>query len=121
MLTPFTTTSPKGKELAQSKEVSLFWSGMAEVRNSAGIDNEAPSSMTHVAEDDETQSTERLIILASARVFGYRLGTAVAVATQYRSVGHIEIDIHFVCDLVAAGQVRVLHVPSRYQFADIFT
>ncbi|GJV27407.1 hypothetical protein Tco_1383855 [Tanacetum coccineum] len=27
---PFTTTSPKGKELAQSKEVSLFWSGMAE-------------------------------------------------------------------------------------------
>ncbi|GJS63199.1 ribonuclease H-like domain-containing protein [Tanacetum coccineum] len=34
---------------------------------------------------------------------------------------HIEIDIHFVCDLVAAGQVRVHHVPSRYQFADIFT
>ncbi|GKA53858.1 ribonuclease H-like domain-containing protein [Tanacetum coccineum] len=33
---------------------------------------------------------------------------------------HIEIDIHFVCDLVAAGQVRVLHVPFRYQFADIF-
>ncbi|GKE85801.1 hypothetical protein Tco_1559543, partial [Tanacetum coccineum] len=23
--------------------------------------------------------------------------------------------------LVAAGQVRVLHVPSRYQYADIFT
>nr|GFA21873.1 ribonuclease H-like domain-containing protein [Tanacetum cinerariifolium] len=34
---------------------------------------------------------------------------------------HIEIDIHFVRDLVAAGQVRVLHVPSRYQFADIST
>ncbi|GKE32364.1 ribonuclease H-like domain-containing protein [Tanacetum coccineum] len=34
---------------------------------------------------------------------------------------HIEIDIHFVRDLVAVGQVRVLHVPSRYQFADIFT
>nr|GEU69589.1 ribonuclease H-like domain-containing protein [Tanacetum cinerariifolium] len=34
---------------------------------------------------------------------------------------HIEIDIHFVRDLVAAGQVRVLHVSSRYQFADIFT
>ncbi|GJR74064.1 retrovirus-related pol polyprotein from transposon TNT 1-94 [Tanacetum coccineum] len=33
----------------------------------------------------------------------------------------IEIDIHFVRDLVAAGQVRVLHVPSCYQFADIFT
>nr|GEU91674.1 hypothetical protein [Tanacetum cinerariifolium] len=34
---------------------------------------------------------------------------------------HNEIDIHFVRDLVAAGQVRVLHVPPRYQFADIFT
>ncbi|GJW38550.1 ribonuclease H-like domain-containing protein [Tanacetum coccineum] len=34
---------------------------------------------------------------------------------------HIEIDIHFVRDLVAAGHVRVLHVPSRYQYADIFT
>ncbi|GKB30278.1 ribonuclease H-like domain-containing protein [Tanacetum coccineum] len=34
---------------------------------------------------------------------------------------HIEIDIHFVCDLVADGQVLVLHVLSYYQFADIFT
>ncbi|GJT80320.1 ribonuclease H-like domain-containing protein [Tanacetum coccineum] len=34
---------------------------------------------------------------------------------------HIEIDIHFIRDLVAAGQVRVLHVHSRYHFADIFT
>nr|GEV72773.1 ribonuclease H-like domain-containing protein [Tanacetum cinerariifolium] len=40
---------------------------------------------------------------------------------QYQRTKHIEIDIHFVYDLVATGQVRVLHVPSRYQFADIFT
>nr|GEU91510.1 ribonuclease H-like domain-containing protein [Tanacetum cinerariifolium] len=40
---------------------------------------------------------------------------------QRQRTKHIEIDIHFVRDLVAAGQVRVLHVPSRYQFADIFT
>ncbi|GKC36453.1 ribonuclease H-like domain-containing protein, partial [Tanacetum coccineum] len=33
---------------------------------------------------------------------------------QHQRTKHIEIDIHFVCDLVAAGQVRVLHVPSRY-------
>ncbi|GKB58349.1 ribonuclease H-like domain-containing protein [Tanacetum coccineum] len=39
----------------------------------------------------------------------------------YQRTKHIEIDIHFVRDLVAARQVRVLHVPSRYQFADIFT
>ncbi|GJT81605.1 ribonuclease H-like domain-containing protein [Tanacetum coccineum] len=40
---------------------------------------------------------------------------------QHQRTKHIEIDIHFVRDLVAAGEVRVLHVPSRYQFADIFT
>nr|GEX25358.1 ribonuclease H-like domain-containing protein [Tanacetum cinerariifolium] len=40
---------------------------------------------------------------------------------QHQRTKHIEIDIHFVRDLVAAGQVRVLYVPSRYQFADIFT
>ncbi|GJU35451.1 ribonuclease H-like domain-containing protein [Tanacetum coccineum] len=33
----------------------------------------------------------------------------------------IEIDIHFVRDMVTRGQVRVLHVTSRYQYADIFT
>ncbi|GKE02879.1 ribonuclease H-like domain-containing protein [Tanacetum coccineum] len=33
---------------------------------------------------------------------------------QHQRTKHIEIDIHFVRDLVAAGQVRVLHVPSRY-------
>ncbi|XP_071712682.1 uncharacterized mitochondrial protein AtMg00810-like [Rutidosis leptorrhynchoides] len=40
---------------------------------------------------------------------------------QHQRTKHIEIDIHFVRDLVAQGQVQVLHVPSRYQFADIFT
>ncbi|GJV07191.1 ribonuclease H-like domain-containing protein [Tanacetum coccineum] len=40
---------------------------------------------------------------------------------QHQRTKHIEIDIHFVRDLVVAGQVRVLHVPSRYHFADIFT
>ncbi|GJV27335.1 ribonuclease H-like domain-containing protein [Tanacetum coccineum] len=40
---------------------------------------------------------------------------------QHQRTKHIEIDTHFVRDLVAAGQVRVPHVPSRYQYADIFT
>jgi len=31
------------------------------------------------------------------------------------------MDIHFVREKVARGQVRVLHVPSKYQIADIFT
>nr|GEU79918.1 ribonuclease H-like domain-containing protein [Tanacetum cinerariifolium] len=40
---------------------------------------------------------------------------------QHQRTKHIEIDSHFVRDLVTSSQVRVLHVPSRYQFADIFT
>ncbi|GJR51630.1 ribonuclease H-like domain-containing protein [Tanacetum coccineum] len=40
---------------------------------------------------------------------------------QHQRTKHIEIDIHFVRDIVARGQVRVLHVPYRYHYADIFT
>ncbi|GKC84467.1 ribonuclease H-like domain-containing protein, partial [Tanacetum coccineum] len=40
---------------------------------------------------------------------------------KHQCTKHIEIDIHFVRDLVAVGQVPALHVSSRYQFADIFT
>jgi hypothetical protein len=32
----------------------------------------------------------------------------------------VEIDLHFVRDRVASGDVRVLHVPTTSQFADIF-
>jgi hypothetical protein len=40
---------------------------------------------------------------------------------QHRRTKHIEIDIHFVWEKVALGQVRVIHVPTTAQFADIFT
>nr|GEZ38481.1 ribonuclease H-like domain-containing protein [Tanacetum cinerariifolium] len=40
---------------------------------------------------------------------------------QHQRTKHIEIDIHFVRDKVAACHVRVLYVPSRFQYADIFT
>nr|GEU58157.1 ribonuclease H-like domain-containing protein [Tanacetum cinerariifolium] len=39
---------------------------------------------------------------------------------QHQCTKHIEIDIYFVRDKVAAGHVRVLHVPSRFQYAYIF-
>ncbi|GJW70240.1 ribonuclease H-like domain-containing protein [Tanacetum coccineum] len=41
--------------------------------------------------------------------------------SRYCRMKHIEIDIHFVRDMVARGHVRVLRVLSRYQYADIFT
>lgn len=39
---------------------------------------------------------------------------------QHQRTKHIEIDIHFVRDLVATGQVSILHVPSWFQYADTF-
>jgi hypothetical protein len=40
---------------------------------------------------------------------------------QHRGTKYIEIDIHFVWEKVALGQVHVLHVPTIAQFNDIFT
>jgi hypothetical protein len=40
---------------------------------------------------------------------------------HHRRTKHIELDIHFVREKVALGAVRVLHVPSSSQYADIFT
>nr|GFC31962.1 ribonuclease H-like domain-containing protein [Tanacetum cinerariifolium] len=51
-----------------------------------------------------------------ANVVAEHVGSEIYFRTK-----HIEIDIHFVWDLVSTGQVRVLHVLSRFQYADIFT
>nr|GEV88077.1 hypothetical protein [Tanacetum cinerariifolium] len=51
-------------------------------------------------------------------------GSAVymsAKPVQHQRTKHIEINIHFVRDMVKAGHVRVLHVPSRFQYVNIFT
>jgi hypothetical protein len=40
---------------------------------------------------------------------------------QHQLTKHVEIDLHFVRDRVAVSDVRVLHVPTTSQFADIFT
>jgi hypothetical protein len=40
---------------------------------------------------------------------------------NHQRTKHIEIDLHFVGERVAAGAVRVLHVPTSSQYADIFT
>jgi len=40
---------------------------------------------------------------------------------QHQRTKHIEIDLHFVRERVALGDVRVMHVPTSAQYADIFT
>ncbi|GJV67100.1 ribonuclease H-like domain-containing protein [Tanacetum coccineum] len=43
------------------------------------------------------------------------------LCVQHHRTKHIEIDIHFVRDFLASGHVRVLHVPSRFHYANSFT
>ncbi|GJY77597.1 ribonuclease H-like domain-containing protein [Tanacetum coccineum] len=62
--------------------------------------------------------------LSTATLVFYNNVSAVYMSAnpvQHQRMKHIEIDIHFVRDIFTAGQVRVLHIPSRYQYADIFT
>ncbi|KAK4341745.1 hypothetical protein RND71_037561 [Anisodus tanguticus] len=40
---------------------------------------------------------------------------------QHQRTKDIEMDIHFVREKVALGHVKILHVPSSYQYANIFT
>ena len=40
---------------------------------------------------------------------------------QHQRTKHVEIDLHFVRDRVAISDIRVLHVPTTSQFANIFT
>jgi phosphatidylserine decarboxylase len=40
---------------------------------------------------------------------------------QHQRTKHIEIDLHFVRERVAVGDVHVMHVPTSSQYADIFT
>jgi len=40
---------------------------------------------------------------------------------QHQRTKHVEIDLHFIRELVAVGDIRVLHVPTTSQFANIFT
>ena len=40
---------------------------------------------------------------------------------QHQRTKHIEIDLHFVREKVALGDVHILHVPTTSQYANIFT
>jgi hypothetical protein len=40
---------------------------------------------------------------------------------QHQRTKHLEIDLHFIRDKVSTGGIRVLHVPSTSQYADVFT
>jgi hypothetical protein len=39
---------------------------------------------------------------------------------QHQRIKHVEIDLHFIWEHVAIGDVCILHVPMTSQFTDIF-
>jgi hypothetical protein len=45
----------------------------------------------------------------------------VANGVRYQRTKHVEIDLHFIRERIAAGDIWVLSVPTTLQFADIFT
>jgi hypothetical protein len=40
---------------------------------------------------------------------------------QHQRTKHVKIDLHLVRNKVATGEIRVLHVPSTSQYADVFS
>ena len=40
---------------------------------------------------------------------------------KHQRTKHVELDLHFVREKVALGEVKVFHVPTAFQYADIFT
>jgi hypothetical protein len=40
---------------------------------------------------------------------------------QHQCTKHVEIDLHFIRELVIVGDIRILHVRTTSEFVDIFT
>ncbi|GJY29431.1 ribonuclease H-like domain-containing protein [Tanacetum coccineum] len=118
-------------------------SGSLDGDDSGSLDGDSDDDSNDASDEEEAEAEYRGVANAVAETCWVRnllrvLHTPLSSATivycdnvsavylssnpvQHQRTKHIEIDIHFVRDLVATGQVRVLHVPSRFQYADIFT
>jgi hypothetical protein len=63
-------------------------------------------------------------LLSKSTLVYYDNVSAVYLSTnpiQHQRTRHVEIDLHFIWEHVAIGDVCVLHVPTTSQFTDIFT
>jgi hypothetical protein len=73
-----------------------------------GCDNSSTSSIVPFSAPPSSTATTSAVYLSTNPV-------------QHQRTKHVEIDLHFVRERVAAGDVRVQSVPTTLQFADIFT
>nr|GEW02300.1 ribonuclease H-like domain-containing protein [Tanacetum cinerariifolium] len=130
--TPVDTESklgPEGLHLCASFTTSLVgytdadWAGCPSTRS---VEAEYQGVANVVAETAWLHNLLRELhsSLSTATLVYYDSVSVVYMSVnpvQHQRTKHIEIDIQFVRDMVTAGQVRVLHVLSRFQYADIFT
>nr|GEX96953.1 ribonuclease H-like domain-containing protein [Tanacetum cinerariifolium] len=61
------------------------------------------------------------LLFSATLVYCDNVSAIYMTANPVQRTNHIEINIHFVRDMVAHGEVCVFHVPSRYQSAYLFT
>ncbi|GKC12993.1 ribonuclease H-like domain-containing protein, partial [Tanacetum coccineum] len=98
----------------------LSWSAKWQVTLSRSSAKAEYRGVTNVVA--ETAWIQNLLLelhtpLSTATLVYYDNVSAVYMSTnpvQHQRTKHIDIDIHFVREYVASGQVRVLHVPSRF-------
>nr|GEY38178.1 ribonuclease H-like domain-containing protein [Tanacetum cinerariifolium] len=115
--TPVDTDSKLGPEGSYKRQHTICHSSAeAEYRGVANVVAETAWLRNLLRELHSLLSTATL-------VYCYNVSAVYLSANpvQHQRTKHIEIDIHFIRDMVQIGHIRVLHIPSRYQYADIFT
>nr|GEU48505.1 ribonuclease H-like domain-containing protein [Tanacetum cinerariifolium] len=108
--TPVDTESKLGSEGAPVQDPNLY-------RRLAGGSSILLLHLRNLLRDLHSPLSTATLVYNDKVSVVYMSGNPV----QHQRTQHIDIDIHFVRDMVTASQVRVLHVPSRFQYANIFT
>ncbi|GKE62776.1 ribonuclease H-like domain-containing protein [Tanacetum coccineum] len=103
------THDPRESHLAALKRCPSTRSVEAEYRGVANVVAETAWLCNLLRELHSPLSTATLVYCDNVSAV-YMSANPV----EHQRTKHIEIDIHFVRDMVTAGHVRVLHVPSRF-------
>ncbi|GJR07602.1 ribonuclease H-like domain-containing protein, partial [Tanacetum coccineum] len=97
-----------------STRIEIIWHNLSTLKGKFKM-GEIPDDVLYGKEVDGQKSTR---MHGNEMIFAIYL---TANHVQHQRTKHIEIDIYFVRDMIARGHVRVMHVSSHYQYADIFT
>jgi hypothetical protein len=105
----------------------VSWSSKLHTTDSRSSVEAEYRAITHTVADRcwFRQRLQELHIPLSTAIAVYCNNVSVVYMTanpvHHKHTKHIEIDIHFVHEKVALGNMRDLHVPSSHQYTDIMT